>query len=285
MARKRTPKPDQIPSFDGRDLTTQDVILISTSGGKDSLVTMHVVHALAVAQGVTHKLRAVHCDLGRMEWQGTRELVEKQCAMYGIPLYVVSRPQGDLLAHVAERGKWYSPKQRYCTSDHKRDQVTKVITRLVAEHIDTLGAQGAVRILSVMGLRAQESDARKAKRPIAHNKRASNGRRIVTDWLPIHQWTETQVWDLIHSENLPYHYAYDLGMPRLSCVFCIFAPKPALLLAGYHNRALLSEYVATEQATGHTFTGKIALVNIEATLNAGYVPTAKVSSASWAQCA
>lgn len=30
----------------------------------------------------------------------------------------------------------------------------------------------------------------------------------------------------------------DLGMPRLSCCFCIFSPRSALLLAGKHNPGL-----------------------------------------------
>lgn len=50
-----------------------------------------------------------------------------------------------------------------------------------------------------------------------------------------------------------YHEAYDIGMPRLSCVFCIYAPKPALVLAARHNPALLHEYVAVEERIGHTF--------------------------------
>ena len=83
--------------------------------------------------------------------------------------------------------------------------------------------------------------------------RLSNNKRTVDNWLPIHEWTEAQVWDLIRSKGLPYHYAYDLGMPRLSCVFCVLAPKEALLLGGYHNRALLAEYVAVEERIGHTF--------------------------------
>jgi hypothetical protein len=74
--------------------------LINTSAGK--LMLDHV-YSLAVAQGVTGRLQAVHCDLGRMEWAGARELAEKQCARYGVPLHVIGRSQ-DLLSHVEERG-------------------------------------------------------------------------------------------------------------------------------------------------------------------------------------
>ena len=52
---------------------------------------------------------------------------------------------------------------------------------------------------------------------------------------------------------MDYHHAYDLGMPRLSCVFCIFAPESALLVAGKHNPDLLKQYVAVEEKIGHSF--------------------------------
>ena len=119
------------------------------------------VYSLAVAQGVTGPLQATHCDLGRMEWAGTRELAEKQCSRYGVPFHVIGRSQ-DLLSYVEERGMWPSSTTRYFTSDHKRDQVSKVITRLVNDHIATYGTH--VRVLNCMGLRAQESSHTRSTR-------------------------------------------------------------------------------------------------------------------------
>jgi 3'-phosphoadenosine 5'-phosphosulfate sulfotransferase (PAPS reductase)/FAD synthetase len=178
---------------------------------------------------------------------------------------------------------WPSNTARYCTSDHKRDQVGKVITALVNAHIKAFPG-GVVRVLNCMGLRADESPARAKKQVFEVNKRATNSKRAVDNWLPIHDWTESEVWEMIRANNLPYHYAYDLGMPRLSCVFCIFAPTQALLLAGYHNRALLADYVAVETRIGHTFQHGKPLVQIQDALNAGYIP-AKVDGALWQQCA
>ena len=42
-------------------------------------------------------------------------------------------------------------------------------------------------------------------------------------------------------------------MPRLSCCFCIFSPRSALLLAGKHNPEMLAESVKIERQIGHTF--------------------------------
>ena len=78
------------------NLQEYDVILLNTSGGKDSQTMIRFVHGLAVAQGVTERLVAVHADLGRVEWEGTRELAGRQAEAFGIRFEVTKRPQGDL---------------------------------------------------------------------------------------------------------------------------------------------------------------------------------------------
>jgi 3'-phosphoadenosine 5'-phosphosulfate sulfotransferase (PAPS reductase)/FAD synthetase len=123
-----------------------------------------------------------------------------------------------------------------------------------------------------MGLRAQESRQRAKRAAFTSDNRASNGRRTVETWLPIHEWTDEQVWQTIRASGVPYHYAYDLGMPRLSCCFCIFAPEPALLLAGKHNPDLLSEYVRVEKSINHKFRQDVTLVQIQDKLAAGHDP-------------
>lgn len=221
-------------------LSDYDIILINTSGGKDSQAMLDYLVELAKAEGVTDRLYAVHCDLGRMEWEGTKELAQEQCDHYDVPMFVETRPQGDLLTHVRQRGMWPSNTARYCTSDHKRGQAHKVLRRLAR---DVEKAEGRpARVPNCMGLRSEESPARKKKPNTWTEKRleTKKGRKVLT-WLPIQDWTEDQVWDRIKQSGVRHHPAYDLGMPRLSCVFCIFAPRSALILAGHHNKELLDE--------------------------------------------
>ncbi len=52
-------------------------------------------------------------------------------------------------------------------------------------------------------------------------------------------------------------------MPRLSCVLCIFAPRPALILAARHNPELLEEYIRIEKATGHKFKKDLSLTEVK----------------------
>lgn len=92
--------------------------------------------------------------------------------------------------------------------------------------------------------------------------RYSTKHRQVFDWLPIHTWTLDQVWADIHESGVPYHPAYDLGMTRLSCRFCIFAPHSQLIVSGKANPELLAKYVAVEKEIGHTFKAKSSIVEI-----------------------
>ena len=89
------------------------------------------------------------------------------------------------------------------------------------------------------------------------------------DWLPLHAWTTEQVWQRIKASGVRYHPAYDLGMPRLSCCFCIFSPRSALLLAGKHNPELLAEYVAVEKQIGHRFRKELSLTEVQEALAKG----------------
>lgn len=253
------------------NLRWYDWLVVNSSAGKDSQVTLDVLAQQADAQGVKHKVVVVHCDLGRAEWEGAKELAELQAAIYGVRFEVVKRKQGDLLEHVRARGMWPSPTARYCTSDHKRGQVDQLFTRLSKETRES-GVRRPVRILNCLGLRAEESPARQKKLPFRLDRRASNGKRTVHTFLPIHDLTTEQVWERIRQSMVPHHPAYDLGLPRLGCVLCIMAPKNALLLAGKHNRKLLDEYVAVEKEIGHRFRKELSLAEVRDELDAGVEP-------------
>lgn len=259
------------------DLRGYTWIVVNSSAGKDSQAMLDLVVSLAREQGVMERVVVVHADLQRVEWQGTAELAERQAKHYGLRFIKVSREQGDLLDQIEARGKFPDAQNRFCTSDHKRAQVDKVFTALVAE-TRAMHKGARVRVLNCMGLRAQESPKRAKMVDFEPLKRATNGRREVDQWLPIHAWTEAQVWERIRASGVPYHPAYDLGMPRLSCCFCVLASKDALLLAGHHNRALLDEYVRVEQKIGHTFRHKLPIIQIRDAVERGERPDAgKVS--------
>jgi 3'-phosphoadenosine 5'-phosphosulfate sulfotransferase (PAPS reductase)/FAD synthetase len=240
------------------DLASFDLILVNTSAGKDSQAMLDYLVELADGAGCRSRLVAVHCDLGRVEWQGTAELAEEQAAHYGVRFEKVSRPQGDLLTQIEARGMFPSSTARYCTSDQKTGQVKVLITRLVKE-LEHLGRP--VRILNCLGLRAQESPAR-AKKVALGPDSASNSKRDITRWLPIFDWTTEQVWTRIRRSGVRHHWAYDEGMPRLSCCFCVLASRSSLVRAAQLNPELAQEYRAVEVRIGHTIQSGTSMADI-----------------------
>lgn len=261
------------------DLPSYHIILLNTSGGKDSQVALdevwHRAQAAPRTDGLPRWFVAAHADLGRVEWEGTRALAQKQVEQYDdVSFEVVSR-DGDLLDQILDRrvsldakGKfdapaWPSSQARFCTSDQKTGQVTKLMTRLVREYKAATGFTGQVRILNCLGIRAQESPAR-AKKVAFGTDSASNGLRQVDRWLPIFDMTEDEVWARIKATGIPYHPAYDLGMSRLSCVFCVFASKRDLTIAAKHNPELAREYVEVEIQVRSTFRADLSMADIVA---------------------
>src|SRR5690606_12512247 len=131
---------------------------------------------------------------------------------------VRNRNWSDLLARVESRGRWPDAVNRYCTSEFKTGQVRRLFTQLALE----LDLDGPARILNVLGLRADESPARARKAAFGPGPAASTKTtRHVDRWLPIHTWTEADVWRRIAETGTRHHPAYDAGMPRLGCSLCI----------------------------------------------------------------
>lgn len=265
-----------------------DRIMVNSSGGKDSQTVLREVMRLVDLAGYPRENIVVfHADLGRVEWPGVKELTQEQAEHYGLRFVTGKYRNKDgenptLLDYVRKRGKWPDNKNRFCTSDFKRGPGGRVLTQLSRD----VGKD--CRILNVFGFRAEESPARAKKQRLAFNEKAStkarkDGTRMraVWDWCPILDWKEDQVWQSIRDSGVRHHRAYDLGMPRLSCAFCIFAPKTALMIAGSFNPELLDEYVAVEQEIGHTFTHKLPIADVKKALETGEQPDTEDLHGCW----
>lgn len=251
------------------NLNDYDLIIINSSGGKDSLAAIWEVSRLAKEQHFNLKNIVIsHQDLGDMEWNGTKELVSAQANLFGYDVYYSKRKDKNgyeetLLEYIERRKRFPSNKQRYCTSDFKRGPGARVLTKLCKK-------LNPSRVLYVFGFRSEESPARSKKEVLKKNIKLSTKKREVFDWLPIHDWSIAKVWDIIKNNNLPYHFAYDLGMPRLSCVFCIFSPFEALIIAGKHNPDLLDKYVLVEAKIGHNFRENFSIKEVKLAIENNY---------------
>jgi 3'-phosphoadenosine 5'-phosphosulfate sulfotransferase (PAPS reductase)/FAD synthetase len=266
-------------------------VLINSSAGKDSQVMLDEVVRLADEQGFPRdQIVVVHADLGEVEWPGTKALARKQAEHYGLRFEVEKRENDDLLAYAERRGKWPDSVTRWCTSDFKRAPISRLYTKLTDEmrereptvfhrkfrwkrHVIMGQPHGKrykgyygqkVKILNCLGFRAQESSNRKKKPVFEIEKGRQSPFRVVATWLPIHTWLVEEVWDRIRDSGVPYHWAYDRGMSRLSCRFCIFAPKSQLILSAQQpeNQELFEKYLATEKKIGHRFKNDHSLQDV-----------------------
>jgi len=227
---------------------------------------------LAVTQGAVLNVPVV-AVMRRGTWDKGNKNREARY-LEDLPTQVRNRRAKLLAEGKPEQTPWFDRNSRYCTSDQKTSPIKRLISELagvnrrgeeanlsaedrvlvegIAARIQARAAREGrqVRILNCLGLRAEESDNR-AKKPVIEVER-DTAKVLVLRWHPILSWTEEQVWDTIWAHNLPWHWAYDAGMERLSCVICPLARRVDNILGASLNPELAQEYLALEQEVGHT---------------------------------
>jgi 3'-phosphoadenosine 5'-phosphosulfate sulfotransferase (PAPS reductase)/FAD synthetase len=287
-------KPLHIPLEIEAAMDAGAAMAVSISGGKDGEAMGNALVPVALARG--WHIFALHMDLGRAEWPQTPAHVETIAGRWGIPLVVVSRPQGDLVQEIGDRmdkltgtGKpfWPSSAARYCTSHQKTNQADKVYRQHEV-------------IISAEGIRSQESPARAKKSPLQLRRQItasalrdlpiedalayrSLGQRVAITWFPIFDWSLEDVWqamgtstaDLERRRQLyrdgreaealdgwPGHPAYVFGNDRLSCALCVLANDNDIQNGTRHVGQLYRTYRQMELRGGFTFKNGRSLANI-----------------------
>lgn len=229
--------------------------VFNLSGGKDS--TMAAFAAITVLDRLGHPRErrvAVHADLGRAEWDSTPETVEAIATCLGLPLIVLRRSAGDMLARWQQRfvsgkrryealetynliGPWSSSSLRFCTSELKVQVIGPDLARRFRGET----------IVSVIGLRRDESASRRDTPISCPDHRFAKpgnpaGTRMIR-WHPGVEWTAEEVFAGHGATGLPLHEAYrTYGATRLSCRFCVLASLHDLT-ASTHAPGNVSHYI------------------------------------------
>lgn len=243
-------------------------VVFNLSGGKDSGGLSHAANDYLDGIGHPRERRhAIHADLGRAEWQSTPATVEATAAHLGVPLIVVRRNAGDLVARWEKRfsnaleryegletynliGPWSQANKRFCTSELKAQVIGPHLARLFRGET----------IVQVIGIRRDESRDR-AKTAISSldARFAKPGNRHGTTmmmWNPGVLWSRDEVLDCHARHAIPLHEAYTVyGSTRLSCAFCVLASirdlEAAASAAG--NRDLYLHLVEMEASSTFSF--------------------------------
>lgn len=214
------------------------LFVVNSSGGKDSQCMTILLSKLVPKE----QLVIIHSHLPEVEWAGVKEHIEETNC--GIPVHFTQA--GKTFFEMVEHRKMFpSPSHRQCTSDLKRGPIQKFTNHYCKDN-------GFSQMVNCMGLRAEESPARAKKTVFRHRPDLSTNKRKQFEWLPIHDLKINQVWETIASEKQLPHYAYSLGMTRLSCAFCIMASKSDLKISAQHNPELAKRYIEVEERLNFT---------------------------------
>lgn len=207
------------------------VFMINHSGGKDS----QAMYAFLRRHIPDNQIKVLHAILPDVEWDGVLEHIKDNIAHD----LITCQAGKTLLEMVERRGMFPSPSYRQCTSDLKRGPLEKAIRHT-----------GDKLIVNCMGMRAEESSNRSKLEALKFAEAKSKNEREWHEWLPIHAWSVEEVFSMIaHVDQQP-HWAYERGMSRLSCCFCIMSSKADLITAANLNPTLYRRYVELERSTG-----------------------------------
>jgi 3'-phosphoadenosine 5'-phosphosulfate sulfotransferase (PAPS reductase)/FAD synthetase len=169
------------------------------SGGRDSLVALHL--AYRVARALKLKIVALHVDT-TISTPGNIEYVKFICEKLGVNLKIL-RPKRDYFTLVR---KWGFPTitRRWCCYHLKIEPL-----KLYFKNIDVSDS------LVIDGIRAEESRRRKNYPKLGFHKHFK-----CLNYHPIFNWTGEDVKDYIVRYSLPENPLYAKGLPRASECWC-----------------------------------------------------------------
>lgn len=171
-------------------------IFVSFSGGKDSLVSLH----LTIRSGI--KFKTLFLNTG-LEFNETIDYVKKIAEKFSLDLDIIDGGNAFFLNldHFGPPGRDY----RWCCKVCKLGPTTRYIKN-----------HSGKPIYMVIGQRAYESETRASKGEIWENRWVPNQIGIS----PIQHWNSLMIWIYIFEHGLEYNPWYDLGLWRTGCFMC-----------------------------------------------------------------
>ena len=157
---------------------------LAFSGGKDSIV----IYDLAVKAGVKFD---AHFSMTTVDPNEVRKFIKDN-----YPDVIWDRPKSSMFKLIEKHGMPPTRTMRWCCRELKE-----------------IGGRGR---LVMTGIRHAESTAR-SKRSIYEESNVDKGKFFLH---PIINWSNSDVWDHIKTNKMPYCSLYDEGKMRIGCIMC-----------------------------------------------------------------
>lgn len=178
-------------------------IAFSSSLGAEDQVLTHMIC------DIDKTTRIFTLDTGRM-FPETYKLIEKTNSRYKIKIEIFFPDYNQVEKLVHEKGI-----NLFYESVENRKQCCHI------RKIEPLKRAFKGLDVWICGLRREQSVTRTANQMVEWDEQ--NGMLKVN---PIIDWTESQVWDYIRKNNIPYNDLHDKGFPSIGCQPCTRAIKP-----------------------------------------------------------
>lgn len=172
---------------------------VAFSGGKDSLVALHLVRTM---HGGDIPLPVLSIDTG-VKFPEVTAFRDRIAQEWGFGLHIV---QDETWAEMAAAGSMPSPNSLECC------RVLKVAP--LRNAISELGLSALIT-----GIRRDEHETRRDETHVSVREHPPHERIH-----PLLDFTEANVWEYIRTFELPYAPLYDRGYRSLSCMPCTAAP-------------------------------------------------------------
>lgn len=193
-----------VEDFKRRRNATDERIIVSFSGGKDSSATADVVVKALSNPSVTHIFGNT-----TLEFPKTLEYVKRFRENHPLAEFRVAQNREQNFYAVCEEIGPPARMMRWCCSMFKTGPITRLLNRKF----------GTEQVLTFYGIRKNESASRaKYSRVTERTENVKIQKQTVAS--PIFEWSDIDVWLYLLTENVDFNDAYRLGYDRVGCWCC-----------------------------------------------------------------
>ena len=171
-----------------------DRLVVAFSGGKDSLVALHL------ALSINHEIEVVFNNT-TVEFPETVYYVKRLANDWGLNLHITT-PKASFFQTLREKG-WATHKDRWCCRPYKEEPALEYMRKrgILAE---------------ITGTTRTESIYRRSLTPF----RMPSKEPYIIRVNPIYDWNQQEVWKYIKDNSLPINPLYHIGYRRVGCWCC-----------------------------------------------------------------